>query len=102
MANAGSIIGSIPSNANCAMRELQVSIQAVQLRETLGLLNDRLVELGCRLEAVLRQVPEVCSKPCPDPPQEYLVPLANDYRNNREQVEGMINCVNSYLQRLEL
>ena len=93
---------SLSPNANCAVsRETQVQTQACQLRETLNLLNDRLVELGCRIEPILRNEPECAGKEI-TPPQDYLVPLAEDYRNNRQQVEAMIARVGSYLNRLEL
>lgn len=92
---------SINSNINCAVRETQVQMEACKLRETLNFLNDRLVELGLRIKPVLRSESECCAKD-PSVPQGYLVPLAEDYRNNREQVEAMIGRVDSYLNQLEL
>lgn len=87
--------------AGACTRETHVKSEACKLREALSLLNDRLVELGDKIEPVLRNEPE-CEGKGVLPPQEYLVPLASDYRANREQVERMIARVGSYLNRLEL
>ena len=96
------LVQSISPNANCAVsRETQVQTQACRLRETLNLLNERLVELGCRIEPILLNE-SACNGEEIDPPQDHLVPLAEDYRNNRQQVEAMIARVDSYLNRLEL
>jgi hypothetical protein len=87
--------------ANCAARESQVASQAVQLRDALNTLYERLIEFGSRIEPVLRMEPETCGKGT-DTPQEYLVPLASDLRNSREVVDSMLTRINSYFNRLEL
>lgn len=81
--------------------ESQIHAEARKLREKLDLLGDRLVELGTRIEPVLKKGPEYVWIGA-EATEEDLATMAENYRENRWQVEGMISKIVFYLDRIEL
>jgi hypothetical protein len=82
-------------------KETEVSSQLNHLRNNLAELETLVGSLDGGLSEVLRVEDPACDKAC-DPPQECLVPVANQLRIIRNRVCALNGCVQSILSRLEV
>lgn len=92
--------------AGGASREKHIVAQLNRLNETINQLENWQSDYEVRLEAVTRY-PQDQPKPETDPPNkvtatEQLVPLAETLREFNNRIRGVINRMESQLERLEL
>ena len=88
------------ANGVCAARDSQVVAQIGRLENALSDIDEQLMALCNRLQAVTRE--QAIETVVPQPPEEVLVPLASKVREMYKHAVSLRDAMNSLRDRLEV